>query len=436
MILMLVLMVIFCISCGRGPENAASATEEFTDSLTETGSGLARRVEASEEIRIYRSEEYISLEEDKADIRWYDCRNMEKEEMALLEGSIPSITFNEDTVFPEEMSDIFPAKVYLESGKNPGLGVEALHGQGITGKGVSIAVIDQVLYTGHPEYASKLALYEEMHVMPNQTGSMHGAALASLSVGDNCGVAPDAKLYFWGFDNVLSWKNDGENNLAWEEYGRVIDRIIEVNKTLPENDKIRVIAIARGYGFTGNEEEDRRLQVMLDAVERAQKEGIFVLTTSTELNYDFFSDYQTEAPFAGLGKIDPAADPDSIENYTLGAWQWSSPDMFVNSLLVPMDGRTVADMSGDTYAFYADGGWSWTVPYIAGVYALCCQVRPDINPEEFYHAAMETSAEITRTQPGGSQSYTFHVINPQALISCLQEGSSSDRPELLLHPAN
>ena len=421
MIIMLAIMVTFCISCGKGPGNTASDKEEFTDSLTETGSGLARQVGPSEEIRIYRGEEYISLKEDMADIRWYDCRNMDKKEKALLEGCVPNITFNEETVFPEEMSDTFPAKEYLEAGKKPGLGVEALHEQGITGKGVSIAVIDQVLYTGHPEYASKLALYEEMHVIPNQTGSMHAAALASLSVGDSCGVAPDAKLYFWGLDNVLSWKEDGENNLAWEEYARVIDRIIEVNKTLPENDKIRVIAIARGYDFTGDEEEDKRLQVMLDAVERAKKEGIFVLTTSTEQNYDFFSDYQTEAPFAGLGKIDPAADPDSVDNYTLGAWQWSSPDMFANSLLVPMDGRTTADMSGDTYVYYADGGWSWTVPYVAGVYALCCQVRPDMTPEEFYHAAMETSTEITRMQPGGSQSYTFHVINPQALISCLQE---------------
>lgn len=154
---------------------------------------------------------------------------MDKKEKALLEGCVPNITFNEETVFPEEMSDTFPAKEYLEAGKKPGLGVESLHEQGITGKGVSIAVIDQVLYTGHPEYASRLALYEEMHVIPNQTGSMHAAALASLSVGDSCGVAPDAKLYFWGLDNVLSWKEEGENNLAWEEYARVIDRIIKVN---------------------------------------------------------------------------------------------------------------------------------------------------------------------------------------------------------------
>lgn len=180
--------------------------------------------------------------------------------------------------------------------------MEALHEQGITGKGVSIAVIDQVLYTGHPEYASKLALYEEMHVTPNQTGSMHAAALASLSVGDSCGVAPDAKLYFWGLDNVLSWKEDGENNLAWEEYARVIDRIIEVNKTLPENDKIRVIAIARGYDFTGDEEEDKRLQVMLDAVERAKRKGYLCLPLPQNRITISFPIIRQKRPLRGWGK--------------------------------------------------------------------------------------------------------------------------------------
>lgn len=86
MIIMLAIMVTFCISCGKEPGNTASDKEEFTDSLTETGSGLARQVGPSEEIRIYRGEEYISLKEDMADIRWYDCRNMDKKEKALLEG--------------------------------------------------------------------------------------------------------------------------------------------------------------------------------------------------------------------------------------------------------------------------------------------------------------------------------------------------------------
>ena len=109
-----------------------------------------------------------------------------------LAGCIPNITYNEETVFPKELEKEFPAQQILEKGKSPGLGVEALHEQGITGKGVGIAIIDQVLYTGHPEYASNLALYEEMHVVPNQSGSMHGAAPVSythqMCIRDRCGT--------------------------------------------------------------------------------------------------------------------------------------------------------------------------------------------------------------------------------------------------------
>lgn len=407
----------------------ASGTEEasgqeapaFTDSMTKEGIGIARQAEAASDMVEYWKNRYITLEENFADIRWYDGSKMNATQKDRLAGCIPNITYNEETVFPKELEKEFPSQQILEKGKSPGLGVEALHEQGITGKGVGIAIIDQVLYTGHPEYASNLALYEEMHVVPNQSGSMHGAALASISVGKTCGVAPDATLYFWGMDNVKSWDGEGDENMAWEEYARVIERVIEVNRTLPENGKIRVIAISRGYNFTGNEKVDAQLQVMLDAIHHASDEGIFVITTSTELNYDFFEAYGTDAPFAGLGKLDPLGDPDSPDTYTLGSWQWESAQMFEKSLLVPMDGRTTADMSGDTYVYYADGGWSWTVPYIAGVYALCAGVDPEVTPEEFYRTAVETATVITRSKEEGGKEYTFRMMNPPALVSALQK---------------
>ena len=43
--------------------------------------------------------------------------------------------------------------------------------------------------------------------------------------------------------------------------------------------------------------------------------------------------YGTDAPFAGLGKLDPLGDPDSPDTYTLGSWQWESAEMFEKSLL-------------------------------------------------------------------------------------------------------
>lgn len=106
-------------------------------------------------------------------------------EKALLEGCVPNIAFNEETVFPEEMSDTFPAKEYLEAGAPDWCGKPCMN-RGITGKG-RICRGDR---TG-PLYRTsgicvQLALI--MHVTPNQTGSML-PRFASLSVETAAGVA-------------------------------------------------------------------------------------------------------------------------------------------------------------------------------------------------------------------------------------------------------
>lgn len=51
----------------------------------------------------------------------------------------------------------------MESGKNPGLGIRKLHKEGITGKGIGIAIIDQALLIDHVEYKEQLKMYEEIH---------------------------------------------------------------------------------------------------------------------------------------------------------------------------------------------------------------------------------------------------------------------------------
>ena len=62
-----------------------------------------------------------------------------------------------------------------------------------------------------------------------------------------------------------------------------------------------------------------------------------------------------------------------------------------DQLLVPMDHRTVAAPGGDNeYAHYASGGWSWCTPYIAGAYALACQVNSTLTPDQFWAAALKT----------------------------------------------
>lgn len=84
----------------------------------------------------------------------------------------------------------------MEEGKNPGLGIRELHEQGITGKGVRVAIIDQKLLTDHEEYRDKLVSYTEYGSAGKEPPSMHGPAVASLLVGEHCGVAPGVELVY------------------------------------------------------------------------------------------------------------------------------------------------------------------------------------------------------------------------------------------------
>jgi hypothetical protein len=70
-------------------------------------------------------------------------------------------------------------------------------------------------------------------------------------VGKNVGVAPEADLYFIG----TSFK--GRDYVVPDSYGfkgrdfkwaaQAVDKIIEINKNLPENRKIRVLSMSVGW---------------------------------------------------------------------------------------------------------------------------------------------------------------------------------------------
>lgn len=97
--------------------------------------------------------------------------------------------------------------------------------------------------------------------------------------------------------------------------------------------------------------------------------------------------------------------------------------MVDSTLLVPMDSRCIASPSGKkSYTFYSTGGFSWSIPYIAGLYALACQVKPDVTPQEFWKKALETGDEIRINK--NSTEYKFgKIVNPVKLVESLK-GSS------------
>ncbi len=314
--------------------------------------------------------------------------------------------FDNRTIWPpsDRMPPDFDPERILELGRNPGLGVRSLHAQGITGRGVSIAIIDQPLLVDHQEYADRVRLYRETDGLDKlqESPALHGTAVASLAAGKTIGVAPEADLYYF----AVAYHYDPEPDFA--RLAAVIREVLEVNEQLPPENKIRAIAVQRGW--MGPE---KGLTELRQAIKEASEANMFVITSSLEQTHGF--------DFQGLGRPF-LADPDVFESYEPGIF-WAR-DFYGSStqLLIPMDSRTLAGPDApDHYNFSAIGGVSWSIPYIAGMYALAVQVDPDITPDQFWSLAMDTGRTIEAKRPQSNQSFNMGpILDPVALIEALQ----------------
>jgi hypothetical protein len=232
----------------------------------------------------------------------------------------------------------------------------------VTGRGVGIAIVDQPLLVDHHEYAERLRLYGEIGVFAAiGSAPMHGAAVASIAVGKTVGVAPEADLYYIGA--LLGLRGFP---IDFRNYALGVRRLLRINDQLPSDRKIRVIAIQVGW-----DRSQEGYAEMTAACAEARSAGLLVVSSSIEQVHGF--------RFHGLGR-DPLADPDRFESYGPGSWWAKYLDRYARGparLMVPMDARSLASHTGvENYVFCRQGGWSWSIPFIAGTYALAAQVEP------------------------------------------------------------
>jgi membrane protease YdiL (CAAX protease family) len=346
--------------------------------------------------RFNRRNPWFSVDVKSRDLSHLDLQGSEEDLQHLVFDSLT--TWPTHHSMPPAFFD--PVRV-LEIGKNPGLGVRQLHARGITGRGVAVGIVDNFLLTGHQEYSARLKWYEELAGRTfgqSKRAQMHAPAVASIAVGKSVGVAPEADLYFIG-------QGEAPQRLAYMFHymGMGVRRFLEINKRLPEDRRIRVISISSGL-FPGAIGAD----VFSSAVKKAEAQGILVLTCGG-VGQDRVS---------GMGVASALADRDDFDSYDV-TWDRGK------HLCVPRDARTTASPTGTgDYVFFAHGGASWIVPYVAGAYALAAQVRPDITPEKFWSLALETG----RYRQKGVGSRTIQVgpvLDMTALIEALQ-GETGD----------
>lgn len=335
-------------------------------------------------------------------------RDLSKLDLAGRARDLSFADFDSKTHWPATLPEGFAPARLMDLGRNPGLGLRRVHEKGITGKGIGLAIIDQTLLVDHAEYKDRLRHYEEIHVVGGNGASMHGAAVSSIAVGRTVGVAPEADLYYIAEIHGEMAGRGFVFDFTW--LAQSIDRILELNATLPPGKKIRVISISVGWN-----PQQKGYQAVTAAVKRAKEQGVFIVSSSLEETFGL--------KFNGMGR-DPLGDPDAAGSYAPGMfWQKyfvkTSGSIVKNALLVPMDSRCTASPTGEhDYVFYREGGWSWSIPYVAGLYALACQVRPDVTPELFWKTALETGATIPLNIEG--KAYPFGAIaQPERLLEKL-----------------
>jgi subtilisin family serine protease len=286
---------------------------------------------------------------------------------------LKKMDFYTSTLWPpsNKLPPGFDPQKLLEEGKNPGLGIRSLHGQGINGKGIGIAILDQPLLLGHEEYTSRLIRYDATRTYGRYDDAignwlklkMHGPPVVGIAVGKTCGVAPGAFVFYYA----------GRRTDVHEDQADWINEIINYNRTAEYSQRIRVISISANPESASNN----------DAFLKARKTTQFL-------------------PYSGLTLIE-GKDPDKPESYKGGG-----PD---DVLLIPTRNKTIASYRGiNTYRYSRGLAESWAPPYIAGLAALAFQVNPDLQPQTIVEQLVKTA---THTEAGP-------VVNPRGFIESVK----------------
>ncbi|WP_123053209.1 S8 family serine peptidase [Clostridium sp. JN-1] len=318
----------------------------------------------------------------------FQDKDMSKKDLSQVSlDVISNISFDKYTKWPEKskLPQGYDPNKWFDMGKDPGLNLSKIHEKGITGKGISVAVIDKPIRSTHDEFKGKMNYYK---VGDHQTSPhFHGLACASILAGKTCGVANDAKLYYFATP-------DSKDRQKY--YMEAIDKIIDVNKSLPKNEKIKIVSISDGI-----RKNDKNYSKWQQTIKRANSSGLTVV----------YSNLLGKKKFV-WGGCDPSKDRNNPLNYKLSKYL-NEKKIDKSNIIVPGDFRTTAGNSSDNaYVYRGEGGFSWAIPYVTGLAALAWQVNPNLTFDQILDKLIETK---TTTSEGR------YIINPEKFINSISK---------------
>ena len=278
----------------------------------------------------------------------------------------------------------------LNINADPGMNIKKIHKKGITGKGITIAIIDQYFTVDHLEFKNRIKHIASFPDIQNDYNSYHGPAVTSIAIGKNIGVAPEATVVYFSAESTNKNKE-----LTCQYEVEAMEALIHY---ILEGNIVHALSISSGANRSRP-----YYQEYLKCRNELSKLGVAIFST------DMFM-HDSEYFFYGLKK-EQNLNPNNEEFFEPISWNdWiikmnNFPEILIDyeiylennqnsqyPILLPLDGATTVagNLSDENYCFKFVSGGSWLPPYLAGIYALCCQVDIDIDIYKFWYYMLET----------------------------------------------
>ncbi|MET8912216.1 S8 family serine peptidase [Micromonospora sp. NPDC004551] len=264
----------------------------------------------------------------------------------------------------------------------PQIGAPAAYQAGYTGRGVSVAVLDSGVDTGHPDLAGRVVEARDFTGGSEAVDRVgHGTHVASIIAGSGAasggryrGVAPDATLLsgrvctdFCSESAILA----GMHWAAVEKHARVVNLSVGGPDTPdldPLEQAVDSLTAQTGTLFVVAAGNDGEL-----APVGSPASADAALAVGAVDRDDHFAAFSSRGPRTGDGGIKPDLTAPGVEIVAARA-----------------AGTTLGNPVGDKYV--AVSGTSMATPHVTGAVALLAQQHPDWSAPQFKAALMASAA--------------------------------------------
>ena len=315
--------------------------------------------------------------------------------LRLTDEQLLNLVIDDYTTMSDEQRAVF--EKYRHNMDKMGCGIESLHEKGYTGYG-AVALLDGK-YCSHDMYKDKIQSSTDIgtNIDSKEGPSWHTAAMLSIMHK----TAPDAEI-------VHYCCTDMDPKIQTNQLAEAINDIIEKNKDLPDEKKVRTIVI--GYGFSP---ENPNYEENIALCKKAIDEGIFICSNNMEQLYGI--------ELNGADR-DAKGDVNSPQSYSVATWMSENEcknvkKKWLDKLLhFPMQHLTIAHGDGQSIQYEgSDGGICWGNS-VGSLYNDFLSINPDLKPQEFIDLLIETSDDLNVNGV-----YCGRLLNAESAMQKLEE---------------